>query len=365
MTFEIAQKQNIKQGKAMKNTKKFAKITTAAILSGAIALSYGGLANASTVLPTGTNVRICKTIDNVYENVSASFDYTFTAGTGLDASTMPSDTHIIFSNEAPVNHVIEKCTNVDLGGVSFTDTTPKLADITVNEGTTSPGFTPTSTASFTMTLQLVNTVDANNQITGQAASLAYITDPSATGNPKVQEMDFTATAFYANQSLNLTNTVEGTGGDTNKYFTYTVTIGGSTGAQYTVVGGGTGSASTCIANTACTIKLKSGESAVIGVGGSKQIPVGTTYSIVQSDNDYTTKHKIVDTQTGSWVNSLSTGQQTILSTSSNETTVNFVNAKDASVPTGIFLNLWPYILLGAASLGIIFYTKKNLAEKKQ
>jgi hypothetical protein len=41
-----------------------------------------------------------------------------------------------------------------------------------------------------------------------------------------------------------------------------------------------------------------------------------------------------------------------------------VNTKNSSTPTGIFLNLWPYILLGVISVAAVVYAKKSFAVKK-
>ena len=348
----------------MKKLTKYTKIAAITMLSGVTALSFGGLANASTVVPTGTTtVEICRSINNAFASTSATFNYTFTAGTGLDSTTMPSG-QIAFSAQSSTGGTISKCTNVDVGGVTFTNTTPKQVNVTVTESVAS-GSVPVDSTSYTLTFDLRNTVDSSSQITGQVASLAYIKNASGT---KVSQMDFSSDLTPTLQYIKLTNKVGGTAGNPNQEFGYSVTVSGPTGSTYEVWVPGN-SSKTCDYNQGCTVRLKGDETAYIGYihgqgGGNPTIPVGSIYSIVQQAygvSEYTTQHQI---ESGSWVSSRDTSQQTVVSSADGYIDVTFKNTKDADVPTGIFLNVWPYALLGAASITIIVCAKKNFATKK-
>jgi hypothetical protein len=345
----------------VKKLTKYTKIAAVTMLSGLAALSFGGFANASTVIPTGTTVKICRSILGAYpyNAITQTFNYTFTAGTGLDSTTMPSG-QISFTSESSSTGEISKCIDVDVGGVTFTDTSPKQASVRVNESADSPTGAEATSKNFNIVFDLRNTVDSSSQITGQTASLAYIED--GLGTKKLSQIDIT-TSVVPFQYMTLTNQVGGTGGDPNKEFTYTVTLNGPIGSSYFITKAGS-QVKSCDYSQACTIGLKNGETAYIGrvSSGPSLLQPGTTYSIVQTSvSGYTTQHQI---ESSSWVSGLDTSQQTIAITADGHTDVVFKNVKDADVPTGIFLNVWPYILLGAASVTIIVCAKKNFATKK-
>ncbi|MBR3322485.1 hypothetical protein IKG13_00235 [Candidatus Saccharibacteria bacterium] len=325
------------------------------------ALGVAGYASAAAV-PISDNpdspqsVDICKTITNAYDNTTATFNYTFAAqSTGL--TNVPSTQSIVFNNDAPTNHEVKKCTTVSLANVAFTDNSPKQVEVEVTETPVS-GFSVDSTT-YKILFDLRNTVDANDNITGQIAT-AYLHDDSG---QKVSKFDFASAKQYGDKDITLTKTVKGNGGDVNKYFKFTANISGAAGTTYTVYGSSsTDSASSCAANTACVIYAKHGETIRIGFDGTdSEIPVGETYTITEDAySDYTTS---VAVGGGTASSSSTTGQQTISATSANNTAA-FTNVKGINPPTGLFLNLWPYILLGAISAGAIIYGKKLRSSKK-
>ena len=344
-----------------KNIKKIAAIAGLATL-GVVNINQ---AVGAVTVPISANtssaqsVKICRTVTNLYDNVTATFNYTFTAKTtGLTG--LPTGTSIAFSNQAPTNHTVSKCTDVDISGVTFADNSPKQILVEVTESTSATGIAADG-QKYTLTFDLRNTVDSSSNITGQVASLASIKNSSDT---KVDQLDFSSARSYGMMDIKLSKTVKGTAGDTNEYFSFTVNVGGASGTTYSVYGtsAGSGSATSCTAGSNCTIKLKSGESARIGYNGtSSQVAVGTTYTITETGaTDYTTT---VAVGTGAATTAKTTGQQTVMSVASaNES--KFVNTKDANVLTGIFNNIWPYVLLGAVSVVAIVYTKKTAVSKK-
>ena len=334
------------------------KLIKAALLSTIMATGTAGFASAASVPVTSpASVKICKTITNVYDNTTATFDYTFTAGsTGLTG--LPAGASIAFSNAAHTNNELSKCTDVDISGVSFSNNSPKQVSVTVRETAVS-GYSTDSTT-YELLFDLRNTVDANSNITGQVAT-AYLRNSSGA---KVQQFDFSSAKQYGDKDIILTKTVKGTAGDVNKLFKFTVNVSGATGATYTVNGAssGSGSAASCTANTDCIVYLKDGDTVRIGYNGTaSQIPVGSTYTITEdSYSDYTTT---VANGTAAATTARTTGQQTVMN-NSNANKAAFVNTKNSSTPTGIFLNLWPYILLGVISVAAVVYAKKSFAVKK-
>ena len=85
------------------------KLIKAALVSTIMATGTAGFASAASVPVTSpASVKICKTITNVYDNTTATFDYTFTAGsTGLTG--LPAGASIAFSNAAHTNNELSKC----------------------------------------------------------------------------------------------------------------------------------------------------------------------------------------------------------------------------------------------------------------
>ena len=338
------------------------KIKKIATLSTIATIGIAGYASAAAV-PISDNpnspqsVKICKTITNVYDATTATFDYTFTAqSTGLTG--VPSTQSIVFTNAAHTNNEVSKCIDVDISGVTFADNSPKQVEVEVAE-TAVNGYSP-DTTKYTLLFDLRNTVDGNNNVTGQVAT-AYLHNSAGA---KVTQFDYTSAKQYGDQSILLSKTVKGSAADTNKYFKFTVNVSGTAGTTYTVNGAaaGSGSAASCTANTDCIVYLKGGDTVRIGYTGTAgEIPVGETWTVTEDTySDYTTT---VATGTAAATSARTTGQQTILNDASSNTAA-FTNTKDSTTPTGIFLNLWPYILLGAISVGAVVYGKKAFSNRK-
>lgn len=329
-----------------------------ATISAITALSAVGIVNAASVSVTEPeSFKICKSIENVYDATTATFNYTFTAGsTGLTG--LPTSKSIAFSNATPTNNKVSKCIDVDLTGIAFSDNSPKQVTVEVAETAVS-GYSVDSTK-YTLLFDLRNTVDANNEITGQVAT-AYLHNASG---QKVTQFDFSSTKQYGKKDIVLSKTVKGSGGDVNQYFKFTANISGPAGTTYTVSGAsaGSNSATSCAANTDCVVYLKGGDEIRIGNNGSvNQIDVGETYTVTEdSYSGYTT---MVANGNSAATAARTTGQRTVSATDADNS-ASFTNTKDNTIPTGLFLNLWPYILLGAISVGAVVYGKKMRTAKK-
>ena len=313
--------------------------------------------NAATVpLSTPETVKICKTITNAYDATTATFNYTFTAAT-TGVTGLPTNAKIAFSGASyNSSHQASKCADIDVSGITFSDSTPKQIAVSVKETAVS-GYSA-DTTTYTLLLDLRNTVDANNNVTGQVAT-GYLQNASGA---KVTQLDFTSAKQYSAKNILITKTVRGAAADSNKYFKFTVNVSGS--GSYTVNGAasGSGSATSCTAGSNCVVYLKSGDQVRIGyTGTASQIPVGATYTVTEDTySDYTTT---VAVGTSAATTARATGQQTVMPTDAANA-VAYVNTKTSSTPTGIFLNIWPYILLGVISVGAMIYTKKASTEKK-
>ena len=334
------------------------KIILATLLSATAAISMANFASASVSVSSPTTAKICKTITNAYDATTATFEYNFsTTATGI--SGLPTGQQIVFTNEAyDSNHEVNKCIDVDITGITFASNSPQQASISVTETAVS-GYSA-DTTTYTLLVDSRNTIDANNNITGQVGT-AYLQNASGT---KLTQFDFTSSKSYSNSSIQINKTVKGNAGDTEKLFKYTVNVTGTAGTTYSVYGAsaGSGSASSCTANSACIVYLKHGDSVRIGYNGTAdQIPVGETYVVTEETySDYDTT---VAVGGGAASTARTTGTQTVMPNSSANV-ADFVNAKTSSTPTGIFISIWPYVLLGAISLGAVVYAKKAYSAKK-
>ncbi len=343
----------------MISKKRVIKITLlGAILAASANIANAVNTNAATVaLSSPTTVKICKKITNAYDKTTATFNYTFTAATSGVVTGLPTNAKVTFSNaNYDANHEVSKCANIDVSGITFSNNTPTQVAVTVAETAVS-GYTADNTT-YTLLLDLRNTLDSNNNVTGQVAT-GYLKNSSGT---KVTQFDFSSPKEYSNKDIQITKSVQGNAGDTNKLFKFTVNVSGT--GTYSVNGAssGSGSASSCTAGSNCVVYLKSGDTVRIGYNGTtSQIPVGSTYTITEDTySDYTTT---VAVGTNAATSSRTTGQQTVMPTASANAAA-FVNTKDSGTPTGVFLNIWPYILLGIISVGAIIYSKKAFADKK-
>ena len=333
------------------------KLILATALSTVAAVGVANIASAASIsVTTPTTVKICKTITNAYDAQTATFNYTFTT-TDSGISGLPTGQSIAFSNAAyDSNHEVSKCIDVDITGITAATESPAQYNITVAETPVS-GYSTDSTT-YNLLVDVRNTTGTGGAITGQVAS-AYLQNAGKTA--KVTQFDFSSARQYNENDITISKTVKGTAGDINKLFKLTVNVSGTAGDTYTVTGAGSGSAASCAANTDCVIYLKHGDTARIGYNGTaSQVPVGATYTVTEDAySDYTTKVSIGG---AAETTARTSGSQTI-SPSSSDNIVAFSNEKNSSTPTGIFLNVWPYILLGAISLGAVIYAKKAYASR--
>lgn len=149
---------------------------------------------------------------------------------------------------------------------------------------------------------------------------------------------------YTTNDLTITKTVEGNQGDENKDFNFTVEVDGATGEQYKLVVNGT--ATVLTSGTAVDITLKHDQSATI-----YGLSANDTYTV--TEEDYT-----IDGYTTT-VNGTSGHEATGKITAN--TTVAFVNSKDAGSPTGVLMNIAPYaiMIVLAGVCAVLFLRKKN------
>ena len=144
--------------------------------------------------------------------------------------------------------------------------------------------------------------------------------------------------------LTISKTVAGNQGDKTKDFTFTIKVDGADGEKYYVNG-----TTTLVSGTPADITLKNGESVTIyGLSEDDE------YTVTETDytaDGYTTT---IDGTEG----------REKSGTISADTNVAFVNTKNATTPTGIVMNIAPYVLMVAvaAVLAVVFLRKRNTFE---
>ena len=241
----------------------------------------------------------------------------------------------------------------DFSGVSFT--APGVYRYTIQENaTTVPGVTADN-----KTYNIDIEVESDDS--GKLSIGAVVFDSGAAGTK--------ATGFvntFGSTGLTLKKTVTGNQGDRNKYFTFTVALENAPkGSVYSVTlptnepysGEPADPASITVdedGTATATFHLKHNQSLVIN-----GLTEGVRYTITETSEDgYTTTSTVNngEAQTGT-----ATAQQTMGDTSQ---TVEFINNKEGTVPTGILLDVAPYAALAAfagAALGLLAASKKRRA----
>ena len=256
-----------------------------------------------------------------------------------------------------------KTVNITADGTKFT--APGIYRYVITEEATSiSGIT--NDTDTTRVLDLYVTSDANGALTVSSAVLHKDASVLAAGSYTSKDSGFTNT--YATSDLTISKTVTGNQGFRNKYFTFNVSISGAAaGTVYTVnldaadeTAGSNTNASTLTADSngavTGTFYLKHGQSIVI-----QGLTSGTTYTVtesIDSSEGYTTSYVIgsADSVTGT-----ATGAQEM---GTADQTVAFTNHREGTVPTGILVDVAPYLLiflLAGAGFVVLFGRKRRRA----
>ena len=152
---------------------------------------------------------------------------------------------------------------------------------------------------------------------------------------------------YATNAITIKKVVDGNQGDKKADFTFSIKIEGESEEQYKVVYG-TGTETTLTSGEEQDIKLANGETAT--VYGLSENDKYTVREREADQNGYTTTIKIGDKE----VNDV-TGK-----TTADGTEITFTNTRNVDTPTGVILNIAPYILMVAlAGVLAFFFLRKR------
>ena len=157
--------------------------------------------------------------------------------------------------------------------------------------------------------------------------------------------DYGTAEGYKIYDVKITKKVTGNQGDKSKDFSFIIDASGDDGEQFYVTYGDGKTVTLVTGEDSQTITLKDGQSAII-----HGLSATDTYRV--DEVDYT-KDGYTTTVDGAKEGSIS-----------EDTTVIFTNHKEAAAPTGIMMNIAPYVLMVAvaAVLAVVFLRKRNSFE---
>ena len=144
---------------------------------------------------------------------------------------------------------------------------------------------------------------------------------------------------YATSSVTVKKVITGNQADMNAEFDITITIQGTAGKSYTVVNGQASENIVAGTNGVATKTIALGNNETFTVSGLSE---SDTYTVAE-DSKYATDGYTVS-YTGDYQNAKATGN-----------TVTVTNTKNASSPTGVIMNIAPYVLMVALAGGIAFF----------
>lgn len=322
---------------------------------------------ASTSAATGvrftgrSSIPVKHTITNVSGSVSLQYKFAFKAKddnpgevTGINSPvTAAANTQALANKTAVVD-----C-SFNLTGLTF----PKVGDYAfdIYEISTSDSINfPLDPKHYEAYFHVYNEVDDNNSPTGalRVEMDDYLYDVEADGKVSVAA-NFSSEAGYS--YITLSNAVTGKAADIDKYFKYKIDFEGITegtkisvtGQDANVLGGRLATVNEyTVGDGELYVYLKHGQEVVIGRYengnvAANELPQGTTYSISKVDEDgYSATIDGVETNTIT--------KQVV--SENNKTNVS--NNREASVNTGAFIDVLPFVAVAVFSFSGLIVTRR-------
>lgn len=371
----------------------------AALLTLVLALSmFATTALAAETVAGPSDVKFDKylVMDENANVPNATFTFTVTAGEALDANVTNKTPKVLAGIGtptvgtavfAPVDTTFDTAQTGDtvtLGAnqkYAVKEVTVDFSSVTYNEPgiyryvVTEVATTIDGVTNDTADTRILDVYVDSNAATADLTIAGTVLHPDAsiidggTGTPAAAYPNKNAgfTNTYATKDLTISNTVTGNQGYRQKYFEFTVAItGAAEGTKYTVdladatstaIDNHTNSAELTVAaggTVTATYMLKHDQSIVI-----KGVTADTKYTVTEviaATEGYTTTYAI---NGATAVEALATGEQTMGEAAS---TVAFTNHRAGTVPTGILLEVAPYVLivaLATCALVIFLVSRKR------
>lgn len=343
------------------------------ILAGVVTLIAAAIlpvTSVSALVPTyngSSSFTINREIGGVTNSVTNTFTYTIAENEKPEGATvtgMPTVANVVFDDTEPFDDAVLASQVVNLSGVNFS----KVGDysFTVTEtGSDDETNYPIDTAHNSYTVYVLvryelgtGNVPNNNAYT----ATMYIKNNAGT---KVGQLNWSNTPERT--YLELTATTTGDLAETDKCFAYTINVqpgnGVKNGDEFVINSNTTceGSADSVVAGTPATIYLMHGDTATIGqANGINQFPLAAGVTITKTDtNDGYTTTIDGEERTTYTPNLQSPSAQDF------DPTILINNDKTADPFTGVFTNMWLYlVLLIIAVVGYIYFNRRS-TEKQQ
>lgn len=325
----------------MKKISFFAGVSAIALAATSLFPVIGAYAQtAAQYDENGSTVTLTRLVNGVSNPVSNTFTYTITADADNPGTVanLPDPGTIVFNNVAPSSGTASMTKTIDFANADY----PAVGDYawTIVESASSDSVNyPVDGTSYTINISVRHIVNAQNVPTGQYIAYIKPVQPTWTGDA-------------ARTSVEIEADTTGNLADTSLCFEYTINVPGGEGDTYHLnytkaTGDDCENPGTITANTDTVIRLKHGDSIVLGdYNAKKELPVGVEYTITKNDTSdgYTTTFD--GTETTEY-------EGTTYGTPSS---VNIVNNKESDPVTGIVTSAWFYIiLLAIGAFGLFFF----------
>ncbi|HAP20959.1 MAG TPA: hypothetical protein DCR27_06750 [Lachnospiraceae bacterium] len=350
----------------MKKSKMLHRIA-AALLAGTMMIAMGTTAFADDV-PDGNvtgDVYFTKTLD-MSDAPGASvpdvtFFYEIKSGETVPASgTTPEilagvgtpvveDVDYTYTDTANSDKKVEKRVNVDFSKVTFdkpgiyryviTEQDSENADITNDDNPTRY-----------LDVYVENGTTENTYVINHSVLLSAPIIPNNSGIYESKSNGYTNK--YTTYQLSLDKVVEGTMGDKGKEFEFEIKFTGPANASFTFGGKPVQLAADGTGSTTIKLADKSPAAVITGIPSTVKY---TVKEIINVEEGYTTSYKI---NNGTTIDGTTTSEHTM---GKANNAVVCTNTKNAVTPTGIMMNVAPYVLMVAvaAVLAVVFLRRKN------
>ncbi len=348
--------------------KKIFKVGAAAALAAAVFLvPHATTSAASGVRFTGrSSIPVKHTVTNLSGKVNFQYRFTFTPKEGNPGEVTGINSPVT-ATAIDQDATKKKMASVDcafnLTGLTF----PKVGDYTFEIAEAASGdpiIFPVDTNRYEAYFHVYNVLDGNNNPTGELRVemdnwLYSIKDEAKVG----MSADFSSEAGYS--YISLANAVTGAAAETDKYFKYQVSFDGlAEGTKLDVAGQdariATGERATIptvseytVGEEPLVVYLKHGQEVTIGRydDGAKtasELPQGVNYAIekIDADDGYTTK---IDGEAVAVI------EKTV---AARDNLTNVTNNKDASVNTGAYISVWPFVAVAVLSVSGLVIMRK-------
>lgn len=327
-------------------------------------------------VPSGRkSIPITRRVTDIGGKINASFKFSLAEKEGNPARVrgLQTSTEVNVINGAPDQTGVWKSNNsLYLGNMSFSKVGDYAFVLTETSTSDEENF-PRDTNEYEIYFRVTNKLDDGNNPTGELniELMDYLWSKKADGKVGLSDAIFESSGNYTHISLE--NKVTGSAADTDKYFKYEISFDGVIdGSVLSVEGqdsevdyGGENVATSgeyAVGEDPLTVYLKHGQTVTIGQRVTRgvtvnELPQGTSYTVTKLDDDgYTTS---IDGQEASMVTKTVTRNDSESFAAQNMTVAG--NNKEASVNTGVILNVLPFFGLIAVGVGGLFAFRKIAA----